>query len=91
MGRGDPRPVAGRYQSRAETRPRDMQALDRRLALKLRDGGFQDVLLVLLDSAANRRLVRSGALPSRFVIDGRSALARLAEGRDPGGSAVILF
>jgi hypothetical protein len=75
----------------AETRPRDMQALDRRIALKLRDAGFEDVLLVLLDSAANRRLVRSGALPSRFVVQGRSALARLAEGRDPGGSALILL
>lgn len=75
----------------AETRPRDMQALDRRLALKLRDGGFDSVLLVLLNSAANRGLVRSGALPSRFVIHGRSALARLAEGRDPGGSAVVLL
>ena len=75
----------------AETRPRDMQALDRRIALKLRDGGFEDVLLVLLDSAANRRLVRSGAIPPRFVVEGRSALARLAEGRDPGGSAVVLL
>ena len=75
----------------AETRPRDMQALDRRIALKLRDGGFENVLLVLLDSAANRRLVRSAAIPARFVVDGRSALARLAEGRDPGGSAVVLL
>ena len=75
----------------AETRPRDMQALDRRIALKLRDGGFDDVLLVLLDSAANRRLVRSGGIPARFVVDGRSALARLAEGRNPGGSAVVLL
>jgi transcriptional regulator with XRE-family HTH domain len=75
----------------AETRPRDMQALDRRIALKLRDGGFDKILLLLLDSAANRRLLRSGAMPSRLVVDGRSALARLAEGRDPGGSAVVLL
>jgi transcriptional regulator with XRE-family HTH domain len=75
----------------AETRPRDMQSLDRRIALKLRDSGFEHVLLVLLDSAANRRLVRSGALPSRFGVAGRSALARLAEGRNPGGSVVVLL
>ncbi len=75
----------------AETRPRDMQALDRRIALNLRDSGFDQVLLLLLDSAANRRLVGSGALPGRFVVRGRSALARLAEGRDPGGSAVVLL
>jgi transcriptional regulator with XRE-family HTH domain len=75
----------------AETRPRDMQALDRRIALKLRDAGFEHVLLVLLDSAANRRLVRTGAIPPRFSGDGRGALARLAEGRHPGESAVMLL
>ena len=75
----------------AETRPRDMQALDRRIALKLRDAGFEHVLLVLLDSAANRRLIRSGAVPPRFSLDGRTALRQLAEGRDPGGSAVVLL
>lgn len=85
------RGTAWQIPAEAETRPRDMQALDRRLALKLRDGGFESVLLVLLDSAANRRLVRSGAIPPRFSLDGRSALARLAEGREPGESAVVLL
>ena len=75
----------------AETRPRDMQALDRRIALKLRDSGLENVILLLLDSAANRRLLRSGALPARYGIRGRSALARLAEGQYPGGSAVVLL
>ncbi len=75
----------------AETRPRDAQSLDRRIALKLRDAGFDKVILLLLNSAHNRRLVASGALAGRYAIDGRSALARLAEGRDPGGSAVVLL
>ena len=75
----------------AETRPRDAQALDRRIALKLRDAGFDKVILLLLNSAHNRRLVASGALAGRYAIDGRSALARLAEGRYPGGSAVVLL
>jgi transcriptional regulator with XRE-family HTH domain len=74
----------------AETRPRDLQALDRRIALKLRDSGLEEVLLVLLDSATNRRLVAE-AMPSGSSFDGRSALARLAEGRYPGGSAVVLL
>lgn len=75
----------------AETRPRDVQALDRRIGLKLRDSGFDQVLLLLLDSPANRRLLRSGAIPARFTVDGRIALARLAAGRHPGGSAVVLL
>ena len=75
----------------AETRPRDMQALDRRIALKLRDSGFEYVILLLLDSPANRRLVRSGALPARFTVSAKAALASLANGRTPGGSAVVLL
>ena len=70
----------------AETRPRDAQALDRRIALKLCDAGFDKVILLLLDSAHNRRLVASGALAGRYPIDGRSALARLAQGRTQAGA-----
>jgi hypothetical protein len=40
----------------AETRFRDQQALDRRLALKERDGGMDRLILVLLDSRSNARL-----------------------------------
>ncbi len=75
----------------AETRVRDTQALDRRIRLKLRDAGFEAAILLLLDSAEHRRLVRSGVLPQWFEVDGRSALARLAEGMHPGGSAVVLL
>ena len=75
----------------AETRPRDAQALDRRIALKLRDAGFDDLILLLLNSAHNRRLIASGALGTGTRSMDGSALARLAEGRDPGGSAVVLL
>ena len=75
----------------AETRPRDAQGLDRRIALKLRDAGFDELILLLLNSAHNRRLVASGALGARYAIDGRSAMVRLAEGQYPGGSAIVLL
>jgi transcriptional regulator with XRE-family HTH domain len=75
----------------AETRPRDAQALDRRIALKLRDAGFDELILLLLNSAHNRSLVASGAFASRYAIEGRSALARLSEGQHPGGSAIVLL
>ena len=76
----------------AETRPNDGQALERRITLKLRDAGFDDVILLLLDSSHNRRFVRSsGGLAARFTIDGRLALERLAAGQHPGGSAIILL
>lgn len=62
----------------AETRPRDAQALDRRIQLKLRDAGFEDVILLLLDSAHNRRFVRGlGSAVARFEV-GRSPRPRTA-------------
>ena len=61
------------------------------VALKLRDAGFDAVILLLLNSAHNRRLVASGTLGARYAIDGRNALARLTDGQYPGGSAIVLL
>jgi transcriptional regulator with XRE-family HTH domain len=74
-----------------ETRPTDMQELERRLALKKRDGGVDRLILVMPNSEWCRRLVRLNDLAGAFPIPGRVALKALAEGRDPGGDAVILI
>jgi transcriptional regulator with XRE-family HTH domain len=74
-----------------ETRPTDMQELQRRLSLKKRDGGVDRLILVLADTEWNRRLVRLNDLEGAFQIPGKVALRLLAEGRDPGGDAVILM
>ena len=77
----------------AETRFRDIQALDRRLALKERDGGMDRLILLGLDSRANRSLLReSGSqLLIRFPVSGARALELLGVGVDPGGNALILL
>ncbi len=77
----------------AETRPRDLQALERRLALKLRDGGVDWLVLLLLDSRHNRALVREHAelLQQRFPLPGRRALELLGAGVAPGASSLILL
>lgn len=77
----------------AETRPRDLQALERRIALKQRDGDVDCVILLLLDSGHNRRLVRehADALAERFRVPGSQALELLAAGRAPGGNAIVLL
>lgn len=77
----------------AETRPRDRQALERRIALKQRDGDVDCVILLLLDSGHNRRLVRehADALAERFRVPGSQALELLAAGRAPGGNAIVLL
>jgi transcriptional regulator with XRE-family HTH domain len=77
----------------AETRPRDRQALERRMALKLRDGDVSNLLLLLLESRHNRDFVRANrdVFGERFPIPARRALELLGAGVDPGGNAVILL
>lgn len=77
----------------AETRPRDRQALERRLALKLRDGDVANIVLLLLDSRYNRDFARANdaVLRERFTVSGRRALELLGAGVNPGGNSVILL
>jgi transcriptional regulator with XRE-family HTH domain len=77
----------------AETRVRDVQSLDRRLALKERDGGMDRLVLLVLDSRSNREAIRSfgDILTARFPVPGFRALELLAAGVDPGGNALILL
>jgi len=84
---------AGRCGVEAETRPTDLQALERRLALKERDGDVECVILLLLASAHNRELVRAhgDALAARFPSSGREILDRLARGQLPLASGIVLL
>jgi transcriptional regulator with XRE-family HTH domain len=77
----------------AETRLRDIQALDRRLALKERDGGMDRLILLVLDSRSNRAAIRAreADLGLRFPVPGARALELLGVGVDPGGNALILL
>lgn len=77
----------------AETRPRDRQALERRLALKLRDGDVSNVVLLLLDSMYNRDFVRSNddVFQARFPMPGPRCLELLRAGVDPGASSIVLL
>lgn len=77
----------------AETRVRDGQGLERRLALKRRDGEVDHVILLLADTRHNRDFVHAhgDALRASFPLDGRIALRRLAAPDDPEGSAIILL
>ena len=75
-----------------ETRIRDMQALVRRTRLRERDGHVDAILLVLSDSATNRRLVdelRTMLGPS-YASSSRSLLGALRRGVRLEGSGVIL-
>jgi hypothetical protein len=82
-----------RHGVEAETRPRDRQALERRMALKLRDGDVASMTLLLLDSRHNRDFVRANAniLAERFPIPGRRMIELLRAGVDPGGNSIVLL
>ncbi|MEX0710676.1 MAG: helix-turn-helix transcriptional regulator [Chloroflexota bacterium] len=77
----------------AETRLRDWQALLRREQLKARDSQVDWILLVLLDSHANRQAVREAgaALRSELPLDGRAIRRALRDGRDPGAGGYLFL
>ena len=77
----------------AESRLTDGQGQIRRIMLKLRDSGLQHVLLVVADTRRNRDAVAAAAstILADFPIPQRRAMAALAEGEHPGGSALVLL
>jgi len=77
----------------AETRIADWQAVDRRLALKQRDADEPYLLLVVADTRHNRAAIAAAgvAAVTRFPVTARRALAALASGSHPGGSALVFL
>ena len=77
----------------AETKARDGQELERRIAAKQRDGAVDLVILLLSDTRSNREFVkqREPELRAMFPVAAADALRALAEGRSPGGNALILL
>jgi hypothetical protein len=78
----------------AETRPRDVQALQRRLASKRRDDPqIAGVVLLLANTRHNRALAKEHveALRTDFPVSASTLMAALAGGRYPGGNGFILI
>jgi len=86
-------PPAWRARVEAETRATDGQALERKLALKIRDGGPGHVLLLIADTRSNRAFMPRlrEELRDTFPLSSREVLAALRAGRDPGGNGIILL
>jgi transcriptional regulator with XRE-family HTH domain len=85
--------AAWRLKVDAETALTDTQSLERRLALKARDDPDGHLLLLVADTRRNReavpvlRTAMGGLLP----LDPRAMLAALRDGRDPGGSGIVML
>jgi transcriptional regulator with XRE-family HTH domain len=76
----------------AETVLDDLQAVERRIALKQRDGGIDRVILLVADTRRNRRALAAApnAFPG-FSLDARATLRDLAAGRNPDRSAILVL
>jgi transcriptional regulator with XRE-family HTH domain len=76
----------------AETVLEDLQAVERRVALKWRDGGVERVILLIADTRRNRTAFASVHHTfGDFSRDARTVLGALASGRDPGCNAILFL
>jgi len=73
----------------AETRLRDIQALQRGIGIKSRDAGENDVILLVADTRHNRHVLRThaDAVAELFPNRPREVLATLRQGRPPTNGA----
>lgn len=76
----------------AETHLHDVQALLRRIALKVRDSNVDRVVLLIADTRHNRAVLAmaADAFGAALPCPRRRLLAALREGRDPGANGFIL-
>ena len=76
----------------AETHVRDVQALERKLALKLRDGAVDVVILVLADSRQHRQLLEHHrpALRDLLPLDNAQVRRALRAARLPEASGIVV-
>lgn len=77
----------------AETRLRDIQAVDRRVMLKLRDSGFDRAIILVAATRTNRQAIHDSvdALAANYPVPSATALRALAAGVDPGGNSVVIL
>lgn len=77
----------------AETRPRDLQKLERSMNLKQRDSGVLRMVLLVSGTRHNRELLRATlpVLRPTFPLSTSEVLRALAEGRDPGANGLVVL
>jgi transcriptional regulator with XRE-family HTH domain len=86
-------PGRGRLAIEAETKLRDVQALQRRVALKRRDDPSIDSVVLLVAGTRGNRLVvheQGAALSADYPLAGRRILELLGEGIVPDASGVAM-
>jgi hypothetical protein len=71
----------------------DLQAFERRLALKRRDSGDPTVVILVADTRHNSLVLRAAreSLRSDYPLDTRQVLASLGAARDPGRGGIVVL
>lgn len=77
----------------AEARLRDLQAIERRSMLKLRDSHFDRLVLLVADTVNNRAVLDAyrADLRSSFPLDTRHVLRSLRRGEAPEASGIVVL
>lgn len=77
----------------AETRPRDLQKIERSMNLKQRDSGVLRMILLVSGTRHNRELLRATLpmLRPTFPLSTPEVLRALSEGRDPGANGLVVL
>lgn len=77
----------------AETRPNDLQVIERAMSTKQRDSRVDRILLLISGTARNRSLIREhvGLLRQTFPLDTRATLEALGDGKDPGANGLVVL
>lgn len=96
---GDPRAFdllltgPGRVAVEAETRLSDMQALERRLALKVKDGGVERLILLVAATRRNRWIMGDHGIGLRtlFPLDSHEVMEALRAGRVPAANGIVFM
>ena len=77
----------------AEARLRDIQALDRRCALKSRNSGIRCMVLLVADTLHNRKMLELHRedLRASFPLDTRQVMAAVRAGKTPEASGIVVL
>jgi transcriptional regulator with XRE-family HTH domain len=87
-----PIPIVGDILVEAETHLGDIQLIERRAAAKARDLSALHTILLVADTRHNVQVINEHPeLRERFPVDGGTCLARLVNGVDPGGDALVIL
>ncbi|MEO7118455.1 MAG: hypothetical protein ABIZ34_05725, partial [Candidatus Limnocylindrales bacterium] len=72
---------------------RDVQAMERRIALKIADGRADRVILLVADTRSNRAALREAAetLRAMFPASQAQVLAALGAGLRPPGNGILVL